>query len=148
WKTTYVTNVTDVGHLTEDDVTDPSGEDRMVKALQSKEGERFANIWDRARYYTEVLLRDWQPLNLLEPDVRPRATEHIRQQIQAVEQLLANGHAYETSQGIYFSVASFPDYGKLSGRGHDAEALEAGAAAASRDVVTDAEKRDPRDFAL
>lgn len=148
WKTTYVTNVTDVGHLTEDDVTDPSGEDRMVKALQSKEGERFANIWDLARYYTEVLLRDWQSLNLLEPDVRPRATEHIRQQIQAVEQLLANGHAYETSQGIYFSVASFPDYGKLSGRGHDAEALEAGAAAASRDVVTDAEKRDPRDFAL
>lgn len=148
WETTYVTNVTDVGHLTEDDLTDPSGEDRMVKALQSKEGERFANIWDLARYYTEVLLRDWDSLNLREPDVRPRATEHIRQQIEAVEQLLANGHAYETSQGIYFSVASFPDYGKLSGRGHDADALEAGAAAATREVVTDSEKRDPRDFAL
>ncbi|NBC18550.1 MAG: cysteine--tRNA ligase [Bacteroidetes bacterium] len=148
WDTTYVTNVTDVGHLTDDDMTDPSGEDRMVKALRSKEGQRFANIWDLARYYTEALLRDWRALNLQEPDVRPRATEHIRPQILAVQQLIENGHAYETSQGIYFSVESFPDYGKLSGRGQDAEALVEGAAAQSRDVVTDPDKRDPRDFAL
>ncbi|MFT4604687.1 MAG: cysteinyl-tRNA synthetase, partial [Rhodothermales bacterium] len=42
---TYVTNVTDVGHLTEDDSADSEGEDRMAKALQSKEGERFSNVW-------------------------------------------------------------------------------------------------------
>ncbi|MFQ5569634.1 MAG: cysteine--tRNA ligase [Rhodothermales bacterium] len=143
WTTTYVSNITDVGHLTEDDFMDPSGEDRMVKALHSKEGERFANIWDLARYYTNVLLEDWGTLNLLEPDVRPRATEHVTQQIQAVEKLLEKGHAYETHQGIYFSVESFPDYGKLSGN-VASDQLEQGV----RDVVVDAEKRNPRDFAL
>lgn len=147
WTTTYVTNVTDVGHLTDDDIADATGEDKMTRALR-REGQRFANIWDLARYYTEALLQDWRALNLLEPDVRPRATEHIRQQILAVDQLIANGHAYETDQGIYFSVESFPDYGKLSGRGQDAEALVEGAAGQSRDVVTDPDKRDPRDFAL
>jgi cysteinyl-tRNA synthetase len=147
WTTTYVTNVTDVGHLTDDDIADATGEDKMTRALR-REGQRFANIWDLARYYTEALLQDWRALNLLEPDVRPRATEHIRQQILAVDQLIANGHAYETDQGIYFSVESFPDYGKLSGRGQDAEALVEGAAGQSRDVVTDPGKRDPRDFAL
>lgn len=140
---TYVTNVTDVGHLTEDDAADADGEDRMAKALKSKEGERFANVWDLARYYTGALLRDWEALNLLEPSVRPRATEHMREQISAVESLLEKGHAYETEQGIYFSVASFPDYGKLSGN-VNAEALDQEV----REVVSDPNKRDPRDFAL
>ena len=140
---TYVTNVTDVGHLTEDDAADAEGEDRMAKALRSKEGERFANVWDLARYYTERLLHDWQALNLREPTVRPRATEHMREQITAVEKLIESGHAYETPQGIYFSVASFPAYGKLSGN-VDRDALDREV----RDVVSDPDKRDPRDFAL
>lgn len=139
----YVTNVTDVGHLTEDDAADADGEDRMAKALKSKEGERFANVWDLARYYTGALLRDWEALNLLEPSVRPRATEHMREQISAVELLLEKGHAYETEQGIYFSVASFPDYGKLSGN-INADALDQEV----RELVSDPNKRDPRDFAL
>jgi cysteinyl-tRNA synthetase len=147
WDVAYVSNVTDVGHLTEDDTADAGGEDKMAKALRSKEGERFANVWDLARHYTEALLADWRTLNLREPTVRPRATEHIREQIHAVEQLVASGHAYETEQGVYFSVASFPDYGKLSGN-TEAEALAEGAAAEQRDVVSDAGKRDPRDFAL
>ncbi|MBO6576689.1 MAG: cysteine--tRNA ligase [Rhodothermales bacterium] len=140
---TYVTNVTDVGHLTEDDAADAGGEDRMAKALKSKEGERFANVWDLARYYTESLLGDWRRLNLLEPTVRPRATEHMREQITAVSVLLERGHAYETEQGIYFSVASFPEYGKLSGN-LNADALDQEV----REVVSDPGKRDPRDFAL
>lgn len=143
WKTTYVTNVTDVGHMTQDDVADASGQDRMEKALRSKEGQRFANIWDLARFYTEEMLRDWKALNLLEPDVRPRATEHVTQQIQAIEQILAKGHAYETEKGVYFSVESFPEYGRLSGNTQD-EQLEQGV----RDVVEDSEKKNPRDFAL
>ena len=142
WETTYVSNVTDVGHLTEDDTTDPSGEDRMARALRREE-QRFANTYDLARYYTQSLLNDWQALNLREPNVRPRATDHMRQQILAVEQLLEKGHAYETEQGIYFSVDSFPDYGKLSGN-READHLEQGV----RNVVSDKNKRDPRDFAL
>lgn len=143
WKTSYVTNITDVGHLTEDDAADAAGEDRMEKALRSQEGRRFANIWDLARYYGEVLLEDWQALNLREPDVRPRATEHVTQQIKAVEKLIEKGHAYETAKGVYFSVETFPEYGKLSGNTL-ANPLEEGA----RETVRDEEKRDPRDFAL
>lgn len=143
WKTTYVTNITDVGHLTNDDAIDTSGEDRMARALRSSEGNRFANVWDLSRHYSESLQSDWQTLNLLEPDVRPRATEHIREQIQMIEALLACGAAYQTSSGVYFSVSNFPDYGKLSGN-KSAEALEL----AVRDVVVDTEKKDPRDFAL
>ncbi|MDA1333092.1 MAG: cysteine--tRNA ligase [Bacteroidetes bacterium] len=143
WEVTYATNVTDVGHLTEDDLTDPSGEDRMVKALQSKEGEAFVNVWDLARYYTQTLIQDWHRLNLREPSVRPRATEHMREQIAAVQKLVENGHAYETEKGVYFSVTSFPDYGKLSGNTLDNELEQT-----VRDVVVDTDKKDPRDFAL
>lgn len=143
WQTTYATNITDVGHLTEDDYADASGEDRMEKALRSREGERFPNVWDLARYYTEVLLEDWKSLNLREPAVRPRATEHITPQIEAIERLIASGYAYQTEKGVYFSVSSFPAYGKLSGN-DTAEQLEQ----TVRDVVVDPEKRDPRDFAL
>lgn len=143
WKTRYVTNITDVGHLTQDDYADAAGEDKMERALRSKEGEQFANIWDLARYYADALIQDWHALNLQEPNVRPRATEHVTQQIEAIEKLVANGHAYATEKGVYFSVPSFPTYGKLSGN-DAAEQLDL----AVRDIVTDEEKRDPRDFAL
>jgi len=143
WSVQYVTNITDVGHLTDDDVADGGGEDRMAKALSSREGERFGNVWDLARYYADQLVADWKTLNLLEPTLRPRATEHMRQQILTIRRLIDSGHAYETELGIYFSVPSFADYGKLSGN-EDAGQL----AEAVRDVVTDPGKRDPRDFAL
>ncbi|WP_412062520.1 cysteine--tRNA ligase [Rubrivirga sp. IMCC45206] len=143
WAVRYVSNVTDVGHLTEDDVADGAGEDKMARALASKEGEAFETVWDLARHYTAALQRDWDALALREPDIRPRATEHVREQILAVEALIASGHAYETDDGVYFHVPSFPDYGKLSGN-TDADALVDG----SREVVRDDGKRDPRDFAL
>ena len=142
WDTTYVSNVTDVGHLTQDDLMDPSGEDRMAAALE-REGERFANIYDLARYYTNALLRDWHALNLRDPSVRPRATEHVTDQLEAVIQLVESGHAYATGKGVYFSVESALDYGKLSGN-REAEQLQA----TERDIVEDSGKRDPRDFAL
>ena len=143
WQVRHVSNITDVGHLTEDDVADATGEDKMAKALKSKEGEQFPNVWDLARYYADTLITNWQMLNLHEPDVRPRATEHITQQIQAIEDLIKKGHAYETEDAVYFDVGSFKDYGKLSGN-KDAEQL----AETVRDVVVDTNKRDPRDFAL
>jgi cysteinyl-tRNA synthetase len=143
WEVRYVSNITDVGHLTEDDVADASGEDKMARALASKEGEAFANVWDLARHYTGALLDDWAALNLAEPDVRPRATEHVREQLLAVQTLLDRGHAYETADGVYFHVPSFPAYGALSGN-TDAETLAEG----TRDLVRDDAKRDPRDFAL
>ncbi len=143
WKVTYVSNITDVGHLTEDDVADAAGEDKMQKALRSKEGEAFSTIWDLARHYAQALIEDWQRLNLREPTIRPRATEHVTEQIDAIEQLVRQGHAYQTEGGVYFSVTSFPGYGQLSGNTLDAQTAQA-----VRDVVVDADKRDPRDFAL
>lgn len=140
WRVSYVTNITDVGHLTSDDQED--GEDKMEKGLKSKEGERFHNVWELAEYYEAELKEDWAQLNLREPMVRPKATQHMREQIVATEQLIADGHAYETPTGVYFSVDSFPGYGKLSGN------TQEGLRDAVRDVVTDDNKRKQADFAL
>ena len=142
WDVTNVSNITDVGHLTQDDLVDPGGADKMQQALE-REGERFANIYDLSRHYTEAFLEDWRALNLREPEVRPRATEHVTDQLHAVVELVEKGHAYTTDRGVYFSVESFEDYGHLSGN-TEAQQLEA----TDRDVVEDPGKRDPRDFAL
>lgn len=142
WKVTWVSNITDVGHLTEDDVADAHGEDKMEKALRSKEGEQFNNVWELAEFYEDAYREDWRRLNLLEPDVRPRATQHVREQILAAEQLIKDGFAYETDSGIYFSVDKFPEYGKLSGN------TQENLRKAVRDVVVDEEKKDQSDFAI
>jgi cysteinyl-tRNA synthetase len=143
WKVSYVSNITDVGHLTQDDVADAEGEDKMEKALKSKEGERFHNVWELAEFYERAFEADWKKLNLREPMVRPRATQHMREQIVATEELIKDGHAYETPTGVYFNVGSFQGYGKLSGN-QDQEQL----VRAVRDIVTDDNKRHPADFAL
>jgi cysteinyl-tRNA synthetase len=114
----------------------------MAAALE-REGERFATIYDLSRFYTDALLDDWHALNLRDPDVRPRATEHVTDQLKAVITLVEKGHAYTTDQGVYFSVESFDEYGKLSGN-KEADQLQA----TERDTVDDPDKRDPRDFAL
>jgi cysteinyl-tRNA synthetase len=140
WRVTWVSNITDVGHLTQDDVADAGGEDKMERALKSKEGERFNNVWELAEF--DAYRNDWRRLNLVEPDVRPKATQHVREQILAAEALIENGHAYETPTGVYFNVASFPEYGKLSGNTRDS------LRDASREVVLDENKRDQADFAV
>ncbi|MBX3096016.1 MAG: cysteine--tRNA ligase [Fimbriimonadaceae bacterium] len=143
WRVTYVSNITDVGHMTQDDVADAGGEDKMEKALKSKEGDAFANIWDLARHYADAFEDDWNRLNLQQPTVRPRATEHMREQIVAIQGLIEEGHAYETPTGVYFRVSSFDEYGKLSGN-RDQDSLMR----AVRAVVQDDNKEHPADFAL
>ncbi len=142
WRVTWVSNITDVGHLTQDDVADASGEDKMERALKSKEGERFNNVWELAEYYTDAYRADWAQLNLSEPDIRPKATQHVREQIIATQELIDRGYAYETPTGVYFSVESFPSYGRLSG--NTQENLKK----AVRDVVLDDNKREQADFAV
>lgn len=142
WRVSYVSNITDVGHLTQDDVADATGEDKMTVALRSA-GQQFANVWDLARFYADAFIEDWHRLNLREPLVRPRATEHMREQILAVDQLVKSDHAYATASGVYFRLSSFPEHGKLSGN-VDKEQLQV----AVRDVVVDENKEHPGDFAL
>jgi cysteinyl-tRNA synthetase len=143
WRVTYASNITDVGHLTDDDLADAGGEDKMERALRSKEGQRFHNVWELAEFYERAFREDWATLNLREPQIRPKATQHMREQILAVETLIRKGHAYETPTGVYFSVESFDDYGKLSGN-REQESLRRGV----REVVSDENKRHPADFAL
>ena len=143
WRVIWVTNITDVGHLTQDDVADSQGEDKMERALKSKEGEQFNNVWELAEFYGEAYKEDWKRLNLTEPNIRPKATQHVREQIIAAEQLIDKGFAYETPTGVYFSVEKFPDYGKLSG--NTQENLRKGSV---RDVVLDDNKQDQSDFAV
>lgn len=142
WKVSYVTNITDVGHLTEDDVADAQGQDKMERALKSKEGEQFIDIWSLSEHYAQAFQHDWRRLNLLEPMVWPKATQYITEQIDAVQRLVELGKAYETPTGVYFSVASFDGYGGLSGNRPDD--LYTGV----RQVVQDENKRSPADFAL
>lgn len=141
WQVSYVSNITDVGHLTSDD--QDGGEDRMEKGLRSKEGEKFANVWDLAEFYANCFKEDWVRLNLKRPMVWPRATQHMREQIQAAEQLIESGHAYETPTGVYYRVGAFEGYGKLSGN-TNRDQLFTGV----REVVQDDNKEHPADFAL
>jgi len=128
----YVQNITDVGHLLD------SGEDRIIRKARLERVEPM----EVAETYTRSYFKDMDALHVTRPDISPRASGHIPEQIQIVETLLEKGYAYETDNGdVYFSVEALDDYGKLSGR--DIEDLEAGARVQVRE-----EKRHPADFAL
>ena len=127
----YVQNITDVGHLLD------SGEDRILKGARRERVEPMEVVERYMRSY----LDDMDALHNTRPDIMPRASGHVPEQIVAVQQLLAQGNAYEVNGSVYFDVSSHADYGKLSGR-RVAE-LEEGARVAVRD-----DKRRPEDFAL
>ncbi|HHU89569.1 MAG TPA: cysteine--tRNA ligase [Clostridiaceae bacterium] len=127
-------NITDVGHLVSDE---DEGEDKMLKGAR----EQKKTPWEIAEYFTDVFMKDIAALNIEKPEVIPKATEHIKEMINFVEGLLNKGYAYETSDGIYFDISKFEDYGKLSRL--NLEEQMAGA----RVEVND-EKRHPADFAL
>ncbi len=132
----HVQNITDVGHLR--DELSGAGEDPMLVAA-GLEGRPPGEIADA---YEAAFHADAARLNLLPAHVYPRATEHITEMLDLVEQLVALGHAYVTADGnVYYAVGSFPDYGRLSGNSVDA--LRAG----HRGAV-EPDKRDPADFAL
>jgi len=127
----YVQNLTDVGHLLD------SGEDRVLRKARQASSTP-AQIVEK---YTRVYFENMDGLNVLRPDISPRASGHVPEQIEMVKTLLEKGHAYEVNGSVYFDVSSFPEYGKLSGRVLDEQ--EEGA----RVAVVD-EKRHPSDFAL
>ena len=130
----HVMNITDVGHLVGDG---DDGEDKMMLAMR-REGK---SAWEIAEYYTDIFLKDIKRLNLRDPHTMPRATDHIKEQIEMVEEIEKNGYAYKTSDGIYFDTAKLPGYGVLAGQSQ--EDKEAGAR-----VQVNPEKRNPADFAL
>lgn len=134
YRVKYVQNITDVGHLTDDA---DEGEDKILK----KAREEKLDPMEVAEFYTWSYFDDMQALGVVRPNIQPRATGHIPQQIELVEKLLEKGFAYEVNGNVYFDVTKFKDYGKLSGRKLDE--LMAGAR-----IEVNPEKRNPYDFAL
>ncbi|MDX1413439.1 MAG: cysteine--tRNA ligase [Candidatus Promineifilaceae bacterium] len=127
----YVQNITDVGHMLD------TGEDRILKKARQLSAGPMQVVETYMRSYFE----DMDALGVKRPDISPRASGHVPEQIALVEELIAKGHAYIAEGSVYFDVTTFPEYGKLSGR--RIEELEEG----KRDVVR-SEKRHPADFAL
>lgn len=131
-----ITNITDVGHLTGDDLN-VGGEDKLEKEARALK----LTPQDIAKKQTDLFFQDRQALNIQPAHKYPKASDHIADMIELIEKLLANKHAYQTKTGVYFDVQSFPAYGKLSGNTLDK--LTAGARVEVRE-----EKKHPADFAL
>jgi len=108
YKTKYVQNITDVGHLVGDG---DEGEDKIEK------GARIAGKSAReiADFYTKAYEEDLLKLNIKKPEIIIKATDHIKEQIEMIQQLEKLGFAYKTSDGIYFDTGKLKDYGKLTG---------------------------------
>ena len=140
-KVNYVMNLTDVGHLTGDNSGDAdTGIDRMEKGAK-REGK---TAWEIAEFYINAFFKDYQKLNLTEPNKFPRATEHIKEQIELIKKLEENKLTYKTSDGVYFDTIAYEKtthkkYGELS----NLDQIQEGAR-----VEKNPEKKNPRDFAL
>lgn len=135
----HVVNITDVGHMTTDDEAAQSqpGEDK-IQAAAAREKKTPQEI---TRFYEQEFMEVSKLLNLRPAQAYPRATEHIQEMIDLIQQLLKKGYAYEVNGNIYYEIAKFKAYGQLSG--NTLENLMAGAR-----VEVSQEKRSPFDFAL
>lgn len=137
----YVMNLTDVGHLTGDNLGDAdTGEDRMEKSAK-KEGK---TAWEIADFYLKEFFDDFEKLNLLKPEIFAKATDHIKEQIELVQRLEEKGFTYKISDGIYFDTVEFEKKtGKKYGELSTLDSIKEGAR-----VEPNPEKKSPRDFAL
>jgi len=157
-----VMNITDVGHMTEDQLADGGGEDKMqVAARKLKEAKKSGTIeagsvknpddpFEVAQFYAKAFLDDARQLGLKVAFEYPQhvlhATQHIQDMQDLIARLLKNGNAYVAEDGVvYYSVESFGDYGRLSG--NTLEMLREGSG--GRVLEEDqARKRHPSDFLL
>lgn len=131
-----VRNYTDVGHLVSDE---DDGEDKIEKTARKEK----INPEDVVAKFIKSYEDDVLALNILEPRFKPRATENIEEIIDMVQLLIAKGYAYSTDLAIYFEVAKFKDYNKLSGRKPEKNKIGAG-----QGGVSDPQKKNQSDFAL
>lgn len=135
----HTINLTDFGHLTDDG---DAGEDKMMKGLK-REGlpatlEAMRELSDK---YIKAFLEDFDTLRIMSPTTWSRASDYVGPQIRLIETLDGKGFTYETSDGVYFDIQKFPQYGRL---GHiDIAKLQNGAR-----VAVNEEKHHPADFAV
>ncbi|MBI5361205.1 MAG: cysteine--tRNA ligase [Planctomycetes bacterium] len=131
---TQIMNITDVGHLLEDQ---DEGEDKMeMAARREKKDPRQI-----AQFYTDEFMEITGLLNCLPASKYPRATEHINEMIELIQKLIGRGYAYVVNNAVYYDITKFPGYGKLSGNPLDQ--LQAGAR-----IEVHPDKKNPMDFAL
>jgi cysteinyl-tRNA synthetase len=130
-----VMNITDVGHLTEDDFD--RGEDKMLVSARLEK----KTPGEIAEYYTRAFLEDIARVNIRPATAYPRASQYVPRMLEIVERLIDRGHAYEVGGNVYYDIASFPAYGRLSR--NDTQQLLTGARG-----EPDPRKRHPGDFTL
>ncbi len=135
YETEQVMNITDVGHLTDD--TFDRGEDKMLVSARLEKKSPA----DIATFYTDAFMDDVRKVNIRAANLYPRASDHIPQMVELIQTLLTNGHAYEIEGTVYYDIASFPAYGRLSR--NTTEKLMAGTRG-----EPDPRKRHPGDFTL
>lgn len=133
-----IKNITDVGHLTADDIAQgDSGEDKIAKAALAEK----KTPGEIAKFYEEYFRSVEKELNIIPAQYFPRATAHVPQMINIIEGLIEKGFAYEKNGNVFFDVTKFPEYGKLSG--NTLENLKVGAR-----LEEHPDKKNPWDFAL
>ena len=137
YEVTKVMNITDVGHLTNDDVADAGGEDKISRAAR----EQKIDPYEIARHFQKAFHEDEAVLRIRSAWKYPRATDFIKEQIELAEKLITAGFAYAVNGSVYFRTEKFKKYGQLSN--NKLEDLIAGAR-----VEVNSEKEDPLDFAL
>ena len=130
----HAMNITDVGHLESDS---DEGEDKIAKAAKKENKDPY----EIAEYYKKIFLRDFDRLNIDRPEIICKATDHINEMMNYVQDIVKNGYGYETSRGIYFDISKLDKYPVLSDRKVDEQI-------AGARVEVDKEKRNPEDFAL
>ena len=138
YKVRYVRNITDAGHL-ENDADE--GEDKIAKKARLEQLEPMEIV----QFYTISYHKGMDALNCLPPSIEPRATGHIIEQIEMVEQILKNGFAYKINGSVYLDVNKYNEkypYGTLSGRNIE-DTLEG-----TRTLDGQSEKKSPVDFAI
>lgn len=134
----HIKNITDVGHLTEDEVAQgDSGEDKIAKKARAE----HKTPEEIARFYETYFRETERKMNILPAHHFPRATEHIPQMIRLIETLIEKRHAYERNGNVFLDVTSFERYGALSGNTLDT--LKVGAR-----LEEHPDKKNPWDFAL
>lgn len=134
YKLKHAMNITDVGHLESDS---DEGEDKIAKAAKKENKDPY----EIAKFYTDIFLRDFDRLNIDRPEIICKATDHIKEMLAYVEDIVKNGFAYETTRGIYFDISKLDKYPVLSDRKVDEQI-------AGARVEVDKEKKNPQDFAL
>lgn len=138
YKVRYVRNITDVGHIVDDE---DEGEDKIAKKARLEQLEPMEVV----QRYTVDFHQILELFNTIPPSIEPTATGHIIEQINIIKKIIENGFAYEVDGSVYFNIAKFNEqhhYGVLSGRNVDEMLTN------TRELSGQSEKRNPQDFAL